>query len=285
MIRTPQARPPMPPPNGQVARATAEKTWTRSSGVIAGGKAILIYGSGGIGKTHSASMAPAPVFVDLEHGTDEIDVDRIRGVETWGDLRACVQSPAFDDAKTLVIDSGTAAEDLCRRHVIANCRTDKSAKVDSIEGFGWGKGYTLMFEEWRRMLVDLDAHRSAGRNIVLICHENISKMPTPPETISFVISPASTTAVMPRCSWLQRNGAMRYGSSITTSWPAKARPRAAAPARSTPPRRRPTLPRRAVSTVRPSSFRRATHQSGISFSPPRSFRRRLPNCNPDRRTT
>ena len=38
---------------------------------------IVIHGGPGIGKTTLASRAPAPIFLDLEHGTLQMDVDHL----------------------------------------------------------------------------------------------------------------------------------------------------------------------------------------------------------------
>jgi hypothetical protein len=175
MTRTP---PPRPPGNGSPAPAP-QKTFSRSRGRLQSAIAVVLYGTGGIGKSSLAAMAPAPLFIDIERSTSALDVDRVDGVETWADLRAFLNGNNFDGVRSVVIDSATAAEELCRKHVIANVKTDKGASVTSIEGYGWGKGYVHLFEEWRRLLGDLDNHRRAGRNVVLICHERIGKVPNP----------------------------------------------------------------------------------------------------------
>lgn len=175
MTRTP---PPRPASNGAVTPAQP-KTFSRSRGRLQSAIAVVLYGTGGIGKSSLAAMAPTPLFIDIERSTSALDVDRVDGVETWADLRAFLNGNNFDGVRSVVIDSATAAEELCRKHVIANVKTDKGATVTSIEGYGWGKGYVHLFEEWRRLLGDLDNHRRAGRNVVLICHERIGKMPNP----------------------------------------------------------------------------------------------------------
>lgn len=175
----PRSTAPPPASNGRPAPAQP-KTFARSRGRQQAAIAVVLYGTGGIGKSSLAAMAPSPVFIDIERSTTALEVDRIEGIETWADLRQCLNSQdLFNEWKTLVIDSATAAEELCRKHVIANVKTDKNATVTSIEGYGWGKGYVHLFEEWRRLLGDLDNHRRAGRNVVLVCHERIGKVPNP----------------------------------------------------------------------------------------------------------
>lgn len=154
------------------------KTFNRTRGLIASTNCVVIYGPGGVGKSTLASMAPSPLVLDLERSTSKIDVERIDNIESWAELRACLRSDIFSGIKTLIIDSATAAEEMCRKHVIDNVTTDKGQRVTSLEGYGWGKGYVHLFEEWRQLLGDLDRHRRE-RNIVIICHERIGKVPNP----------------------------------------------------------------------------------------------------------
>ena len=49
---------------------------------------LTIYGGPGIGKTTLAASAPDPVFLDLEHGTRQIDVARTGEIDTWDHLLA-----------------------------------------------------------------------------------------------------------------------------------------------------------------------------------------------------
>ncbi|MBA2390553.1 MAG: ATP-binding protein [Geodermatophilaceae bacterium] len=176
---TTSLRTPPPRVNGAAAAHKPAKTFNRTRGVQASAIGILVYGTGGIGKSSLSAMAPDPLVLDLERSTDRLDVERIDNIETWGDLRSFLQGDNFAGVGSIVIDSATAAEDFCRQHIIENVKTEKGATVTSIEGYGWGKGYVHLFEEWRKLLADLDAHRRRGRNVVLICHEQIGKVPNP----------------------------------------------------------------------------------------------------------
>ena len=78
-----------------------------------------------------------------------------------------------------MIDSATKAEEWCVAYVIGSVPSDKGQKVTRIEEYGYGKGYVHVFEEWRRFLGDLERHYRQGRNVVLICHEQVSLIPNP----------------------------------------------------------------------------------------------------------
>jgi len=162
------------PPN-----RTPAKTYGRSRGVSRVADRVLIYGPGGIGKSSLGADAPDPIFADIEHSTEDLNVERAEGIENWADLRDWLQRGDFTGVKTVVIDSGTRAEEWCVAHVIANVPHEKGLRIKSIEDYGWGKGYTLVYEEWRRFLGDLENHYRKGRNIVLVAHDIDGKAPNP----------------------------------------------------------------------------------------------------------
>jgi hypothetical protein len=161
------------------APAPAQPKFKLSSGITSASHATLLYGTGGIGKSTLASLAPGALIIDLALETDELNIRRVTGINTWNDLRAFVRDGDFSDVQTLVIDNGTAAEELCRQHVIAYVKGGKNQTINSIEDYGYGKGGTFLVEEWRKLLGDLDVHRRANRNVVLIAHERIGKVPNP----------------------------------------------------------------------------------------------------------
>lgn len=155
--------------------------FTISTGVRRAAQAVVLYGTGGIGKSSLAATAPDPVFVDVGHSTERMHVRRIGSeqLQKWSDLRDAIHSDLCKQAKTIVIDDGSAAEELCRKHVIQNVPGGKNQLIKSLEDYGYGKGGTYLVEEWRNLLSDLDAHRRDGRNVVLICHERTGKVPNP----------------------------------------------------------------------------------------------------------
>jgi len=142
----------------------------------------VIFGTGGVGKTTLAAHPPSPIFIDLEDGTRSLNVARDSSVETWDDLRgklAGLASSPPPGVKTVVIDTATAAEEFAKEHVIANRRTEKGHSVESIEGFGWGKGWQYVYEEFTGLLADLDRLIQKGLNVCLIAHDVSSPVPNP----------------------------------------------------------------------------------------------------------
>ncbi len=177
-MTTATTQPPTSPPVRRVAFGKAEPQGHRT----------LLYGPGGIGKTTLAAIAPGPVaFIDLDESMpvlssqlpDETNVRIVSGVASWQDLREALHASGWDEIQTVVIDSATKAEELAAQWVIANVRHEQGRKIERIEDYGWGKGYTHVYEIFLRLLGDLDAHARAGRHVVLICHDCTSAVPNP----------------------------------------------------------------------------------------------------------
>ena len=167
------------PPAARSAPAQANKQFAVVSGRKPGAQRIVIYGPGGIGKSSLAALAPGPVFCDLEEGTREMDVPRVEGVDTFGDLRACLQSDALDGFKTIVIDTVTKAAELATAHTLERVKNEKGNMVSSIEGYGFGKGYQYVFDTFLLLLADCDRQVRQGRNVCFIAHDCTADVPNP----------------------------------------------------------------------------------------------------------
>jgi hypothetical protein len=169
--------------NGNAKKETPEASpgsrFTVSTGRATGAQRLLIYGCGGVGKSTLASLAPKPVFLDVEGSTNRLDVARVSGITAWADLRACLQSNALDDFKTIVIDSVTKAEEMAVEHTIQTVKHEKGHKVDSLTAYGFGKGVEHVFDTFLPLLMDCDRHVRAGRNVVLIAHACTTDVPNP----------------------------------------------------------------------------------------------------------
>lgn len=146
---------------------------------------IAIYGTGGIGKTTLACTAPGPVAViDLDGSLGVLmptgDVRKIGGIETWTDLRgALAQADLFSGIRTVIIDSLTRAEPMAIAHALATVPHEKGGLVQSIEGYGFGKGLQHVYDTFLPLFADLDAHVRAGRNVILLCHDCTANVPNP----------------------------------------------------------------------------------------------------------
>ena len=154
------------------------------------GHRVLLYGPGGIGKTTLASQLPGPVaFIDLDESLPRLrsqleesgrmaNIMPVTGIHNWQTLRDVIQSDGWEKVRSIVIDTGTRAEELAVAHTLENVLVD-GKRVTSVEGYGYGKGYGFVFDTFLPLLADLDRHARAGRNVVFVCHDCTSTVPNP----------------------------------------------------------------------------------------------------------
>ena len=178
-------RPSGQPPNGRPPRTATAPTQHGgiSRGLQTAAHKIAIFGGAGIGKSALAAnlsqVGLEPLFLDLESGTKFLDVARIEPA-TWDELRAVLHdSELLQPFGAVVIDSGTRAEELALAWTLANIKHEKGHSVTSIEGYGFGKGLTHLYETFMQLLGDLDAVARSGRHIVVICHDCVTTVPNP----------------------------------------------------------------------------------------------------------
>ena len=138
----------------------------------------IVYGVAGVGKSTWASNIPDALFIDTESGTDSMDVARLPKPETWSDLQEELDYVISEKpCQTLVIDTIDRIETL-----LINDTVSRDGK-QSVEDYGYGKGYVLIQERWQKeFLFKLDRIIAAGINTVLIAHSVSRKIETPEET-------------------------------------------------------------------------------------------------------
>jgi energy-coupling factor transporter ATP-binding protein EcfA2 len=164
-----------------MAGPRARKSFTVSTARPQEGERIVLYGTGGIGKSTLAVNAPAPVAIDAEGSLNKMDVPRIPGVQTYQDLRDVLTDHAlFRPYKTIIVDTMTAVQEWGLAHTIRTIKhPDGKRTIDRIEDYGFGKGYRFLYDVMCDLLTDFDTHVRAGRNIILVCHETTAKVPNP----------------------------------------------------------------------------------------------------------
>lgn len=139
---------------------------------------VVIYGPEGIGKSTFASRFPSPLFIDTEGSTSRMDVARTEAPTSLAMLSGQlseIRSCPPQGFRTLVIDTIDWAERLCIRAVC-----DKAGK-SGIEDFGYGKGYSYVYEEMGRILTLLDDIAAGGMHIVITAHAAVRKFEQPDE--------------------------------------------------------------------------------------------------------
>lgn len=202
-----------PPPAMPEAKAVAGGI-PCDDGTDKHGHRIVIYGAGGIGKTTLACRLPGPVAViDLEDSLGRLHANlsaqglagnyrRVKVAAEWGALIDILRSPGWDGFGSVVIDSGTRAEALCLawmlEHVPVDSGRNGAVKAESIEAYGYGKGYAVEEQTFKALLAALDRHVLAGRNVCLVCHDCESVVHNPDGSDWKRIEPRLMTT--PKCS-------------------------------------------------------------------------------------
>jgi len=176
-------RPPSPRPAPTQAAKPASTPLGISRGLQNAAHKIVLYGPGGAGKSKLCSLLSQvgiePLFLDLENGTKFLDVSRVN-VETWDDLRATLHNTELlAPFGAVVIDSGTKAEELAIAWMLENIKHEKGQKCESIEDYGFGKGYTHLYETFMLMVNDLDAIARSGKHVIIVCHDCTCNVPNP----------------------------------------------------------------------------------------------------------
>jgi hypothetical protein len=142
---------------------------------------VMLYGVHGIGTSTFGAMAPQPIFIQTEDGLANIDCVRFPLAQSFGDVMQAL-SELYSEAHdywTVVVDS----LDWLERLIWASVCEAKGK--DSIEDFGYGKGYTLALDPWKQFLDGLNALRNDRQMmVVLLAHAKIERFENP-ETDSY----------------------------------------------------------------------------------------------------
>jgi len=145
---------------------------------------VVLYGVESVGKSTFAAQFPKPLFLDVENGSNSINVLRWeletkpdRKIELWNELKAAIIATKDEPQKTIVIDSADRVENIIREAIC------EQYKKTSIEDFGYGKGEVIVAEWLSRLLSSLDELIYCGKNVVIIAHSHV-KPTQPPDMMA-----------------------------------------------------------------------------------------------------
>jgi hypothetical protein len=135
----------------------------------------VFYGPEGIGKSTLAAAAPNPLFIDVEEGTEHLDVVREDSCSTFKHVEKVFEELAKDNHgfETVVIDTIDWLEDWAKEEICL------AGKKQSIEDFGYGKGFVMLGEKFSRFLVKADKLRASGMHIIFLAHSKVVKYEEP----------------------------------------------------------------------------------------------------------
>lgn len=152
------------------------------------GQRVLLYGTGGVGKTTLACLLEKTAFIDLDESLPILkgqlesigaEIPLTVACHNWTEIRVALQSEGWDKVKNIVIDTATKLEEFAAKYTFQAVKTDGGKAASSIEDYGYGKGYGFVFDTFQLILGDLDRHVREGRNVILIAHECTTNVPNP----------------------------------------------------------------------------------------------------------
>jgi hypothetical protein len=138
---------------------------------------VVMYAAEKFGKTSFAAHAPRPLFLMTAGETgllSLLEAGKVPAVDhfpsdfkTWNELIAAVKAVRDEphDHKTLVLDTGNGAENLCAAHVCDENFGGSWADFNS-----YGRGNEISSKTWAEFLKLLDQVRLARKMSVLILH-------------------------------------------------------------------------------------------------------------------
>lgn len=135
---------------------------------------IVIYGEEGVGKTTFANLFPSPLNLDIEDGSNHLDIARIEDIKTWSDVIDAVKylTENKHEYKTLIIDTADWLEKLCDEKIC------KDESVASVEDLAYGTGYGKRRTYFGTLLNRLNVLKEK-MNIVILAHSKIEKIDPP----------------------------------------------------------------------------------------------------------
>lgn len=137
---------------------------------------ILLYGVQGLGKTTFGSTFEKPILLRTEDGASALDIPTFpQVISDFAQMEEAIKAlHGKHGYKTLVLDSLDWMEP-----IIWN-KTCLDHGKNSIEEFGFGKGYVEADANWRHFMGGFDSLRlNMGMNIVMIAHAEIKTFNSP----------------------------------------------------------------------------------------------------------
>lgn len=144
------------------------------------GARVFLYGVGGVGKSTAGSECPKPFFLCGEDGLVGPQFDHVQSLtpSSWLELLEMADWLLEQDFEWINLDTLDWVEPLVNAYVIKRDNTTQRP-LTSIEDYGYGKGYIVAAEEFRRLLARFDALTKVGKNVMVHAHSHIKTFNNP----------------------------------------------------------------------------------------------------------
>ena len=136
------------------------------------GYSVFFYGEPKSGKTTTASKFPNSLLLAFEKGYNTLAGIMAQPINNWSEFKQVLRQLKTDEAKeaysTIIVDTADIAYDYATKYICDNAkRSDGGFGVDNIADIPFGKGYSLVaqeFDECLRSVVQMNY------GLVLISH-------------------------------------------------------------------------------------------------------------------
>ncbi|MGE0609904.1 MAG: ATP-binding protein [Pirellulales bacterium] len=139
---------------------------------------IMAYGIEGVGKSTLAANTPRPIFIQTEDGLGEINCDKFPLARSFDEVIAALTELATDahPYETVVIDSLDWLERMIWDVV---CKRESVTTIEKVGG-GYGKGYVLSLDHWRKLIDRLIVlHYERQMLVFLTAHAKVERFEDP----------------------------------------------------------------------------------------------------------
>lgn len=150
-----------------------------------GAQIHVVAGINGVGKTTLAAAFPNSLIMDIEKGSEHLDVPRIPAsklttlAEFRGFLKELIETEHAH--KTVTVDSVEALEILINNAVCLEGHVESIEKYDG----GYGKGYTRSREIMHEIMLDFRKLQDEGITTILIAHTQVKTHNDPASNQSY----------------------------------------------------------------------------------------------------